>query len=58
MASNSNLATNPSSSNSNTVKSDYIILEYGWKKLSPNMRKIYERYFAAKTDFQYEMTKG
>ncbi len=22
------------------------------------MRKIYERYFAAKTDFQYEMAKG
>lgn len=45
-------------SNNNGVKNDYIILEYGWKKLSMNMRKIYERHFAQKADFQYELTKG
>jgi hypothetical protein len=37
-----------------------MILEYGLnKKLSPNMRKIYERYFANKNEiFQYDLTRG
>lgn len=45
---------------SSGVKSDYMILEYGInKKISGNMRKIYERYFINKNElFQYDLTRG